>query len=171
MLKVEQTSGGKCGDVVSEKNKKYGIKSILIFLHFLPHFLPNLRRKKNLPKIWAWEKTIFPPKINPFNQTCTPPFTLLFSPLCTNNHTFLPKIEREAHTSVLGMQWKKMEIGRVVGTKRNCIRQWKIEKKTSFTHFTPKNTHISACISLYISKSATVIVHICTVTVTFYILF
>ena len=39
-------------------------------------------------------------------------------------------------------------------------------------HILPKkNTHISACITLYISKSATVTVHICTVIVTFYILF
>ena len=36
------------------------------------------------------------------------------------------------------------------------IKQWKIEKVTSFTHFTQKNIHISVCISLYISKSATI---------------
>ena len=59
----------------------------------------------------------------------------------------------------------------LMNNKSIRIRQWIIEKGTDFAHFTQKTTHISRCISLHISISATVTMHICIVTVAFYILF
>ena len=51
----------------------------------------------------------------------------------------------------------------------------KIQKVLNFTHFNQKNTHISSCKNVQIYKTATVTMHICTVTVhvqmVFFILF
>ena len=41
---------------------------------------------------------------------------------------------------------------------------------TNFTHFCSKTTHISESITPYISKNATVIVHVYTITVAFYLI-
>ena len=41
---------------------------------------------------------------------------------------------------------------------------------TNFTHFCSKTTHISEFITPYISKNATVIVHVYTITVAFYLI-
>ena len=48
---------------------------------------------------------------------------------------------------------------------------YKIQKVFSFTHFNQKITHISACISLYKCKNATVIMHICTIIVALHFIF
>ena len=47
----------------------------------------------------------------------------------------------------------------------DCVNLCKIEKGSLFTHFDPKNTHISGCKIVHLCTIATVTVHICTVTI------
>ena len=47
----------------------------------------------------------------------------------------------------------------------DCINFCKIEKCSLFTHFGPKNTHISGCKIVHLCTIATVTVHICTIIV------
>ena len=55
--------------------------------------------------------------------------------------------------------------------KSNRTSQCKIEKVTNFTYFCSKTTHINLSKTLFICKIVTVTMHICTVTVTFYMIF
>ena len=50
-------------------------------------------------------------------------------------------------------------------TVSEVAKFFKIQKVPDFIHFKQKNTHINQCKNIQVYKNATVIVHICTVTV------